>query len=891
MTPFSMRRALPTAALVLSLVPLAMMGDAGGSAVRPKAVVDRKYEVLFKEHCLSCHNEEKRKGSVRLDNLPFEIESVETAERWQKVLNALNSAEMPPEEEKQPDKGVKTDFLEHLAQQMVVARRSIADTGGRITLRRLNQREYKNTLRELLGVDVGVGDLPADGSGTAFDTVGSNLFMSGSQFDSYRQIGRKALDAAFGLYVESAPPRKLRIEPEDRVNPQVESEMARQSSIRKRVAMWTRAVDAAAARPENARRVAEIRATQTHAPNQIYHAWEKIPGAPPPSGFGFVDAVDVFHHQAQWNNLIPSIVDYLSLPKVRSGMYLSRGLAAIRGFTCFVPGDWPDGEYRLRIRIASVGALSLMPSRNEFKPTPAPEPAENRRFLDITLGDSEKVLSTHQITGTMETPQEVVLSVTVEKGGTRHFKLRETNPEGGAGDRDQNPALWLDWIEFDGPLNPSRPTPAALTVLGVSHPDSVATEENVRRGLEDFCRLAFRGKAPSKAYVEKLYAAYQARRQTGEKPAVAIRTPLSIILASPHFLYLSEPVAEAQSRALTGLELASRLSYFLWGGPPDAELLEKARNGELQKPAVLSAEVERLLAHEKSRDWVTGFTRQWLGMDRLDFFMFNQKRFPAFSAAVKEAAREEVYATVQRLVRENLSLKRLLLSDEVVVNGLLANYYQIQGVSGDAFRPVKVPADSPRGGLLGMAAVLAMGSNGEQTSPVERGAWVLRKMLFTPPPPAPPNVPQLTRLEGRLLTTRERLVAHQEEPQCASCHRKIDPIGFGLENFDAAGQWRTEDGYEKAGVGNKRWRIEPAGAFHNGPAFRDYFELRALIAGRADQFARGFTEALLEYGLGRPCGFSDQELVQQIVERAKNKDFAVRTFFQELVHSRAFQTK
>jgi hypothetical protein len=202
MTPFSMRRALPTAALVLSLVPLAMMGDAGGSAVRPKAVVDRKYEVLFKEHCLSCHNEEKRKGSVRLDNLPFEIESVETAERWQKVLNALNSAEMPPEEEKQPDKGVKTDFLEHLAQQMVVARRSIADTGGRITLRRLNQREYKNTLRELLGVDVGVGDLPADGSGTAFDTVGSNLFMSGSQFDSYRQIGRKALDAAFGLYVD-----------------------------------------------------------------------------------------------------------------------------------------------------------------------------------------------------------------------------------------------------------------------------------------------------------------------------------------------------------------------------------------------------------------------------------------------------------------------------------------------------------------------------------------------------------------------------------------------------------------------------------------------------------------------------------------------------------------
>jgi hypothetical protein len=860
------------------------------AAEPPKAVVNQKYESLFKDYCLSCHNEEKHKGSVRLDDLPFVIHSSEAAERWQKVLNALNSGEMPPEEERQPDRLLKTDFLEHLSQEMVVARKALADTGGQITLRRLNRREYKNTLRDLLGVDVSVGELPSDGSSTSFDTVGSSLFMSGSQFESYRQLGRKALDAAFELYAAPQSPRKQRIEPEERVNPQVESEMSRQGSIRKRVAMWTREVDAASRRPENAKTVAEIRAQTAAAPNQFYHAWERIAGAPTPVEFGFVDAGDVFHHQGQWS-LIPSIVDYLSLPKVRSGVYLVPGLNAAKAFTCSVPGDWPAGEYLLRVRIASVGPLLLMPSRHELKPTPTRAPAEDRRFLDITLGDAEKVLSTHHITGTMESPQEIVVPISVEKAGTRHFKLRETNPERANADIDKNPALWIDWIEWEGPGQVTRAVPPAIAALGLPLAEETATDAAVRSKLEAFCQEAFRGRGASPRFLDKLLGAYQMRREAGEKPALAIRTPLSLILAAPHFLYLAEPVQEKQRRPLTGLEMASRLSYFLWSAPPDAPLLSLARSGALEEPEILAGEVRRLLSDAKSREWVSGFTRQWLGIDRLDFFMFNQKRFPAFSTAVKEVAREEVYASVERLVRDNMSLSRLLLCDEVVVNSLLANYYKIEGVTGDAFRPVKVPADSPRGGLLGMAAILAMGSNGEHTSPVERGAWVLRKMLFTPPPPAPPNVPQLTRLEGRLLTTRERLSSHQDDPQCASCHRKIDPIGFGLENFDAVGHWRTQDEYERAGLGKKTWEIEPAGALHGGPPFRNYFELRELIAAKPEAFARGFTEALIEYGLGRPCGFSDQELVSEILQQAAKKDFALHEFFQAFIASAVFHSK
>jgi hypothetical protein len=312
---------------------------------------------------------------------------------------------------------------------------------------------------------------------------------------------------------------------------------------------------------------------------------------------------------------------------------------------------------------------------------------------------------------------------------------------------------------------------------------------------------------------------------------------------------------------------------------------------ELTLPVVMRSEVERLLASRKADEFVSGFLHQWLDMQRLDFFQFDTKQFRDFDESARAAARREVYETFAHLLRSGGSLLKLLKSDEIFVNGLMANYYGIEGVSGDGFQKVKLEAGSPRGGLLGMAAILAMGSNGERTSPVERGAWVLRKLLHAPPPPAPPNVPQLSRLEGKLISTRERLQAHQEEPQCAQCHRKIDPIGFGLENFNAAGKWRVEETYEKRGVGKKTWAIEPAGALHNGPSFADFFELRDRIAAEGDAFARGFTEALIEYALGRPFGFTDEALAQEIVAKAKARNYEIREFVSALVTNPRFFLK
>jgi hypothetical protein len=231
----------------------------------------------------------------------------------------------------------------------------------------------------------------------------------------------------------------------------------------------------------------------------------------------------------------------------------------------------------------------------------------------------------------------------------------------------------------------------------------------------------------------------------------------------------------------------------------------------------------------------------------------------------------------------------MLESDTIFVNALLASLYGIDGVRGDEFREIAVPEGSPRGGLLGMAAILAMGSDGTRSSPVERGAWVLRKLVNDPPPPAPPNVPELARIDASKFTPRERLRMHQQEPQCAQCHRKIDPVGFGLENFDAAGRWRTA--YTESGLPHEKAGIDPAGAFHNGPAFKDFFELRRLIASQSERFARGFSEALVEYAMGRSVGFADAQLIDDMVAAAATKNFAMREFFQTLVASGAFQNK
>ena len=842
--------------------------------------VPLKHKAMLLKHCAKCHGTARQEGKFRIDGLSFVIADNETAEYWQKTLDVLNAGEMPPEDEKQLPPEMKADFLDDLANVMVDARRQLADQGGVITMRRLNRREYANSLRDLLGAEINVSELPADTSSTAFDTSSSSLIMSSDQFEQYLALGREALKEASVREANRSTKYSRRFEAEEGTIERVRKGMHRRMEGHRQYNKWKNRIDELVRLPKNSQAAARMRQLNEGRPkHDFYHWWKEMPGAPDPKEFGFTDGNEASHiGVGQWN-AVPYMSWFLVQPENETGAWLSIGDNAVNPWFTFWADRAPAGDYVIRIRIAAARQVD-----------------SHRKFVEFGRRSQAFIhLSTHEVTGTLEKPQVIEIPTTITTGGDLNFFVRERGTfdtgqqsafkhnlgkkENGLG---PDFALWVDWAEIQKLPASSFVTPSGMLALK-------DVETDLRGVLQQFAIEVCRSKPLPDAFLDRLVRIYENRRRVGDNHQAALIETAAVILASPRFLYL----AERGRGPLPAEELATRLSFFLRGAPPDQVLRILAANGELAKAEVLAQQTDRLLSEpELTTGFVTPFAHQWLGMERLDFFKFNIRRYPDFDNSTKEAARREVHESVAYVLRKNESLTNLLRADYVVVNSLLANYYGIKGVSGDEFRRVDLPQgkDSPRGGLLGMAAILAMGSNGEDSNPVERGAWVLRKLVNDPPPPAPANVPQISRLSDRLLTTRERLSLHQEQPQCASCHRKIDPIGFGLENFDAAGRWRAEDHYEYRGE-RKAWKVDPASALHDGPKFADYFELRDLIAEREEAFATGFAEALVSYALGRPASFSDRELIDSMVERAKQKNYAAREFVHALIQSKQFQSK
>jgi len=865
-----------------------------------------KHQALLKDYCVSCHGPKKQKGKFRADDLPFTITNVVTAERWQKVLNAMNAGDMPPEDEAQPPNESKADFLDDLSNAMVAARRNLNDQHGIITMRRLNRREYKNTLRDLLGVEINVAELPSDTGTGGFDTCGSNLFMSANQFEQYQSLGREALDEAFAWQAAVKEERKLHYEVEESFKTITKNYQNKLDAM-ERARQWVKAVEAAAAKPENAQIVAQLRKI-SKSDAEFRRSWAKIQGAPAPEEFGFktvennADKANGALTYADKNNsgyMRPYHEHYLRQPHLDTGAYLtiSAGEMGNDKISITVPHSWPVGDYVVRVRAGAVDG------------TPA-----QRRFVEFgTHPRNGRVLSTHEVTGSIRSPHLIEIPLTLtkehadtanrtifirEKGTVDHFTQTRRVFGVGKARNGVGPelAIWVDWVEIERVSTAGKPPPPALAALGLNLNDKspAPPAADILTAITRFAKVVFRGVEPQSSYTRKLAALYDLQLKSGVKPAAALKDTLAVVLASPMFLYLAEPAEDGKRRALTAAELATRLSYFLWSAPPDEELLR----ADLTKPEVLAAQTTRLLDDPRSREFVNGFVFQWLGMERLDFFEVNRQKYPRFDDSTRLAAKNEVYETFAYVLRHNAPLSDLLKADYAIINHLLGDFYNISGVRGDTFHRVTLPKGSPRGGLLGMAAVSVMGGNGDNTSPVERGAWVLRKLLNDPPPPAPANVPQLARLAGKVLTTRERLSAHQADAQCASCHRKIDPVGFGLENFDAVGQWRTEDTYQVMDEkgrpvkgASKTWQIEAAATLHKGPPFKSYFELRDIIASRSDGFAKGFSSALIEYALGRSIGFRDEPLIEDMLTAAKNEKLGLRAFIRALVVSKEFHTK
>jgi len=808
-------------------------------------------------HCFDCHDSSTQEGQLDLENISFNLNSMASAERWQKILDAVNSGEMPPKESTQPPARSKANFLEALSGQMVIARQILSDSGGVITMRRLNRREYANTIRALLGVEVELNELPSDSDPGNFDTSGSSLYISSDQIEKYLTLGQQALSTLIDSHAN-----------------QKQIDLHRECE-------------------EENNRVIKKRRDQLLARHNLAEEWRKSDGRPP-TDFGYIDASRVQFEEGQYGKMFPAYDAYLKYPPSSSGVVFTVSQSGAMVDYSSLPANAPSGEYLVRIRAGRLPEASPERSYIEYgSATP------QSRTGEMT------VRGYHKVTGTYEQPQIIEFPLMISHADERKIGIRERQPNSRDAARNAfnaarrqgqdlpTPAIWLDWVEVIGPIN-RKQTRNNFDRLFPAAKDSDPTNQ-ARNILKRFAERAFRSKQPSNEYLDRLERLYEDERKRGANFRRALVTPLSVILASPSFLYLQEPNDLPQSRELTDRELAVRLSYLLWSAPPDQRLLYLASKGKLKKPLILKQETERLLADPRSKEFVHSFTHQWLQLERLDFFQFNFLLYPQFDESMKMAARDEVFQTFNHLLRNGGSLGQLLTTDHIVVNDLLSEYYDLPSVNGNEFKRVPVPPNSPRGGLLGMAAILAMGSDGERASPVERGAWVLRKVLNNPPPPAPANVPQLSRLSDKLLSARELQSAHMEEPQCAQCHRKIDPIGFGLQNFDATGRWREEETVSL--VANKKIKktkqhvIDASGMLPQGERFATFFEMRDQIAKHEQDFARGFTESLLAYGLGRPYGYSDRNLADKILTEAGGQENQISAFIHALIQTKAFRQK
>jgi len=440
----------------------------------------------------------------------------------------------------------------------------------------------------------------------------------------------------------------------------------------------------------------------------------------------------------------------------------------------------------------------------------------------------------------------------------------------------------VDSLHISGPYQPSaaRDTPSRRKIF-VCRPASRAEEDGcARRILSTIARRAYR-RPPTAAEVRTLVEFYRAGRADGDFD-LGIERGLRRVLSSPAFLFRieREPAASAPF-ALSPIDLASRLSFFLWSSIPDEELLNLATAGTLSDPAVLDRQVQRMLRDGRSQALVDNFAMQWLQLGRLAGIVPDVDEFPEFDENLREAMREETRLFVRSQLREDRSVVDLVGADYSFINERLARHYRVPDVYGSRFRRVTFK-DGIRGGLLGQASILTATSYPNRTSPVLRGRWLLETLLGAPPPPPPPDVPPLKEngADGERHSVRERLEAHRKNPGCAICHVRMDPLGFSLENLDALGRWRAaSDGVP----------VDASASLPDGSRFDGVAGLRSLLMSHREDFVRTFADRLLSYAIGRGTELSDFPAVRKIVRDSAAQDYRWSAIITAIVHSTPFR--
>lgn len=448
-------------------------------------------------------------------------------------------------------------------------------------------------------------------------------------------------------------------------------------------------------------------------------------------------------------------------------------------------------------------------------------------------------------------------------------------------DEDRN--YYVNWIEMTGPIRKRERTQfqreTFTTAVDKGNRDGVAQQI-----IGDFAAKAFR-RVVEDEEVERLTKFVQLARQNGEDFEAGIKLAFQAVLVSPHFLFRGElqpdPDNQESVHDIDEHALASRLSYFLWSSTPDEELMRRASQGRLRES--LDEQIERMLSDSRAEALAKNFAGQWLQLRDLDLVQPNDEKFPGYDDDLKRGMRIESEMLFSRIKNEDRSILEFITADYTHVNERLARHYGIKGITGDGFVQVSL-RDTNRRGILAHASVLTITSHPDRTSPVKRGQWVLNSILGTPPPPAPDDVPTLEDA-GRKLTgpLRQQMEQHRSNKVCASCHKLMDPIGFGLENFDAIGRWRDTDGGGK---------IDASGELNTGDRFKGPLELSEILAdSRSDLFVRNLTRTMLTYALGRGLEHYDKCAVKEIAVHLKANDYRFSALIEGIVNSVPFQKR
>lgn len=763
---------------------------------------------FLQRHCFACHGADAEPEMIRLDQL---LVSDGLAAR---IVEVIETGEMPPPGYERPAEADSRVFVEQL-----IDRIASAAPPRPMALRRMNRREYENTIHDLLGIDVPLLDLlPEDGSVQGFDNVAAGLSISSVLMERYLEAANVAFDAVI---------RRIRPLP------------------------------------------AEVRR---------------------------VELMDV--------------KDNIESVKQKKGGTIEVG----RSFVKFTPG-WPparidpvhpieDGVYRFRV--------AVWPH----------DPSERTLAVAIYVGslfgpETRKFMGIYDVTGTPENPRVIEFTTHIQEGHAIHIVPRIWPEYVTWRDKHEpRPGIGILWAETSGPLDQSFPSEAQKRLFGdvesitmeedqpiyMRHRKGVKTHlvkssepwEDAERIIRDFIPRAFR-RPVSEVELQPFLGLTLAKRESGRTFEQAVRAGVTAILCAPQFLFLNDSAA-VDSAVVDDYTLASRLSYFLWSSMPDARLMMLAAQGELGDPSVRRAEVERMLADKKSQAFVENFTGQWLDLRDIEFTTPDGKLYPEFDPLLQEAMLGETRKFFTHMLHEDLSVLNFIDSDWTFLNERLARHYGIADVRGqEVFRKVTLPADCVRGGVLTQASVLKVTANGTTTSPVIRGAWVLDSLLGRPAPPPPPGVPAVEPDIRGATTIREQLTKHRDIEACASCHRRIDPAGFALEQFDAIGGER--EFYRSLGEGekipgNKNYRkgpdVEPHSRFVDGRPFRDFEEFRALLLEDKVGLARGIAGKLLVYGTGRKMSLVDRPMIDEVIRRAAKKDYGLRSMVHAVVESDLF---